>query len=94
MKIKDTLYSDEMSRYDQREISREDFSTVLENLVSDTTVSIIAAGANGEFAVTGRIYRDYNDNIYVGDTCIYRDENRYGKHGGADSELKNLTVSP
>lgn len=92
MKIKDTLYSDEMSRYDQREISREDFSTVLENLAPDTTVSIIAAGANGEFAVTGRIYRDHNDNIYVGDTCIYRDENRYGKHGGANTDLKSLVV--
>jgi len=93
MKIKDTLYSDEMSRYDQREISREDFSTVLENLAPDTTVSIIAAGANGEFVVTGRIYCDHNDNIYVGDTCIYRDENRYGKHGGANTDLKSLVVS-
>jgi len=69
------------------------FSTVLENLAPDTTVSIIAAGANGEFAVTGRIYRNHNDNIYVGDTCIYRDEDRYGKHGGASTELKYLKVS-
>ncbi len=73
-------------------VSKKDFSRVLESLPLDTVITIVEDGANGEFTCTGRIFRDGNDNLYVGHTRIFRDEDRYREFGGASVSLKSLVV--
>lgn len=92
MKMKDTLYTEEMSAYDNREILREDFSAFLETLPLNTTLMLNINGEAGEFVVAGRTYGDRNGNLYVGDSCIFRDEMRYAPFGGADSSITKIQV--
>lgn len=94
MKIKDMLYTKEMSDYDNRNISLGDFSETLEALPLNTSLIVTMNGNAGEFVVSGQTYGDRNGNVYIGDSCIFRDEMRYSKFGGVDSSVTRIQILP